>query len=96
MGGAGPHSQKRKKRKMRELEPQAPCSLSSLRGGAPTARQVLRQGADFHAAPKRTPAKQDKLGCQQVFNRRLSLDASEGWRTVGNVGQGSGDKGRSK
>ena len=36
--GAVPHSQKRKRRKMRRLKPQAPCSLSSLRGEAPTAR----------------------------------------------------------
>ena len=41
------------------------------------------------AAPKCTPAR-------QVFNRRVSLDASEGWGTVGDVGEGSGDKGRNK
>ena len=45
-GGAVPHSQKRKKRKIQELEPQVTCSLSSLRGEAPTARQVLRHGAE--------------------------------------------------
>ena len=31
-----------------------------------------------------------------LFNRRVSLDASEGWGTVGDVGEGSGDKGRNK